>query len=118
MKNIGKAIASFYDAQIMQMATTDLVSGYSFEKPKKYFVDPLFVIKIPYLYLDQVYEDGDPSRKGLFFGWHEIEIGKRKVLNPDYKVQLQKYQERPKQTTIKFKRYAPMKPPKQAKSRK
>ena len=54
-------------------------------KPVKYYYKPRLVIKIPYLYIDK---DWDTGKRGLFLGIHEIEIGKRKIKNENYKKQM------------------------------
>lgn len=68
-------------------------------KPKKYWYEPRFTVNIPYPYLDQEY---DGERTGLFIGWKEINIGKRKVVNKTYKEEM-KLWKKPK--TMTFTRY-------------
>lgn len=57
-------------------------------KPVKYYYKPRLIVKIPYLYIDK---DWDTGKRGLFLGIHEIEIGKRKIKNENYKKQLKEW---------------------------
>lgn len=59
-------------------------------KPLKYYIKPIISFKIPYPYIDL---DSESDRRGLFIGWHSIEIGKRKIKNEKYKEQMKKYKE-------------------------
>ena len=74
-----------------------------FEKPKRYYTVPRFVIRIPYLKLDTEYDEYGEGRKGLFLEWLEIPIGKKKELNTNYKEEMKRWKATPK--TIRFSRY-------------
>lgn len=66
-------------------------------KPSRYYTKPIISFKIPYPYIDFDYES---DRKGLFIGWYEINIGKQKVKNENYKEELKKYKD--KKNTVYF----------------
>lgn len=75
-----------------------------FEKPKRYYTVPRFIIRIPYLKLDTEYDsEWGEGRKGLFLEWKEIRIGSKKKLNINYKEEMKRWKKTPK--TIKFSRY-------------
>jgi hypothetical protein len=78
-------------SQLMMKKVVDNIyvdNSFIWEKPVKFWYRPRFTIKIPYLYIDGEF-DGD--RKGLFFGWYPIRIGKRKVINENYRKEMEKY---------------------------
>lgn len=95
---------AFVDEMNRQLFTSLLM----FEKPKRYYTVPRFVIRIPYLRLDREYDsEWEEGRKGLFLEWMEIPIGKKKELNTNYKEEMKRWKETPK--TIKFSRYTGIK---------
>ena len=62
-------------------------------KPTKYYIKPIISFKIPYPYIDTDYES---DRTGIFLGWYEVNIGKRKIKNENYKEQIKKWKEQNK----------------------
>jgi len=107
---LGEATAKYYDKILMDTLTTPL--SYFKEPPVKFWYEPIFTIKVPHIYSDyeNYDEDGnDGGRKGLFFEWKEIGIGKRKIINKNYNKELKEYNKWKKSTsTIKWSRYNPL----------
>lgn len=78
-----KYVSDLYSDRMVQMMNKSLfVDKFLNKKPVKYYFRPLFTLKIPYLYIDMDYEN---DRKGLFLGFKEIEVGKIRYENKDYK---------------------------------
>lgn len=103
-KKMKSTFPSIESMDLLKLYESDLIKAMNHSiygdlvkiKPSKYFSIPIISFKIPYIYFDEeIYDEmGDGGRKGLFFEWKKIEIGKKKVLNVNYKEQLKEYKKR------------------------
>jgi hypothetical protein len=89
LTQVTASLANLFADKISDSIYAD--NSFLFGKPVKFWYKPILIIRVPYFYIDRENnEDGD-GRKGLFFGWYPIEIGKRKVINENYKKEMDKY---------------------------
>lgn len=90
------ALSKIYAESLDRNIRKALVYGFQkYKKPEKYWYKPRLVIKIPYLYFGSVYSDEydyyDELRNGLFLGWYDLKIGKKKIINKHYKEEMELY---------------------------
>lgn len=90
---MNEALKYYEQAMVDSMNKSIYFDSWLNIKPLKYYVKPIISFKIPYPYIDLDYES---DRKGLFIGWYEVNIGKRKFKNENYKEEMKKYRENKK----------------------
>jgi hypothetical protein len=96
LSSVSEATTKYFSEQITKNVLGVLDGSFLWEKPHKYWYKPILLIRLPYPYI-QMTEDGI---RGLFIGWYEINIGKRKIINTNYKEEFKKWKD--SQHTVYF----------------